>query len=78
MELPLDWPVEVTLVEAKAFCKWKSEKTGLNIKIPTEDEMYAMRDLIKIDPTAEGYRNLGNFDLKKWASPCPVNMFRIG
>lgn len=78
MELPLDWPTEVTQVEAKAFCKWKSEKTGLNIKLPTEEELFAMRELIQTDFTSEKYKELGNFDLEKWASPCPVNTFKIG
>ena len=40
--------------------------------------MYAMRELIKTDETSDKYREIGNFDLEKWASPCPVNMFKVG
>jgi len=36
--LPMNWPVEVNHLEAAAFCKWKSQKEGRDIVLPTEDE----------------------------------------
>ena len=29
VEMPRDWPVEVNYHEAKAFCEWKREETGI-------------------------------------------------
>jgi formylglycine-generating enzyme required for sulfatase activity len=47
MQMPWDWPAEVNNLEARAFCKWKSEKTERNLRLPTEDEYYALRNLLK-------------------------------
>lgn len=33
--MPWDWPAEVNNLEARAFCNWKSNKTGRNIRLPT-------------------------------------------
>ena len=40
-----DWPVEVNYHEAKAFCNWKKQQTGQNIRLPTEDEWYRIYDI---------------------------------
>ena len=39
--LPLNWPVEVNYLEAKAFCNWQAQTTGRHIRLPTEPEWYA-------------------------------------
>ena len=43
MDLPWDWPVITNQLEAHAFTQWKTAKTGKNIRLPTEDEWFAMR-----------------------------------
>ena len=35
IDMPWDWPAEVNNLEARAFCKWKSIKTGKKIRLPT-------------------------------------------
>ena len=75
MDLPLNWPVEVNNLEASAFCKWKSEKTGLKIKLPTEDEYLALRASIKTDFAAKDFKKVGNMNFNQWVSPCPINMY---
>jgi len=49
IEMPWDWPVDVNYLEAKAFCNWKSERTGLSIRLPTEAEWYCLREAIATD-----------------------------
>lgn len=45
IECVLDHPVLVSQVEAKAYCRWLSTKTGESIDLPTEAEwVYAMWD----------------------------------
>jgi formylglycine-generating enzyme required for sulfatase activity len=39
----------VNNLEATAFCNWKSTKTGKQLRLPTEDEYYAMRELLPKD-----------------------------
>lgn len=33
--MPWDWPVETNNLEARAFCKWKSEKSGKYTRLLT-------------------------------------------
>ena len=70
--LPLNWPVEVNYLEAKAFCTWKSEQTGTHIRMPTEPEWYAMRNNVEGD-LLEWDKAPGNLNLDHYASSCPVN-----
>ncbi|CAF1098527.1 unnamed protein product [Adineta steineri] len=45
LDFVLDHPVLLSQVEAKAFCRWLSKKTGETIDLPTESEwIYAMWD----------------------------------
>lgn len=78
-EVPMPWegPVEVNYLEAKAFCRWKSEVSGLPVRLPTEDEWYRMLDLsgLERDPRAELQ---ANHRLAFGASSVPVNHFAQG
>ncbi len=76
--MPWDWPVEVNQLEAKAFCNWKAQQTGLPIRLPTEDEWYRLRDLHDIPDQPYWKQAPGNLNLEHWASSCPVSMFRFG
>lgn len=68
INMPWDWPVDINYLEAKAFCNWKSEKTGKSIRMPTEAEYYCLRKLV--DDSASG-----NINLEHFMSACPVNKF---
>ncbi|WP_104401269.1 5-histidylcysteine sulfoxide synthase [Vibrio penaeicida] len=72
--LPLDWPVEVNQLEAKAFCNWKAEQSQANIRLLTEPEWQLLRDNIDHDsPT--WHEVPGNLQLSFYASSCPINRF---
>jgi 5-histidylcysteine sulfoxide synthase/putative 4-mercaptohistidine N1-methyltranferase len=76
--LPLNWPVEVNYLEAKAFCQWKnSQATDVDkqfIRLPTEAEWFCLRDNIEGDLTTWKTAP-GNINNKGNASSCPVNQF---
>lgn len=72
--LPLNWPVEVNQLEAKAFCNWKSEQSKANIRLLTEAEWYLLRDNIDTD-SPYWSEAPGNIHLDYFASSCPVNRF---
>jgi 5-histidylcysteine sulfoxide synthase/putative 4-mercaptohistidine N1-methyltranferase len=40
--LPLNYPVDVNVYEAEAFCAYKSLKLGFEVRLPSEDEYYAL------------------------------------
>lgn len=73
--LPLNWPVEVNYLEAKAFCQWKAIQTGENIRLPTEAEWYCLRENISGD-IAQWDEIPANINLAYYASSCPVNRFK--
>ena len=64
-----------SLHRAKAFCNWKTEQTGLSIRLPTEAEWYRLRELIDED-LPDWEQAPGNINLEYWASACPVNRFK--
>ena len=72
--LPLNWPVEVNQLEAKAFCNWKAEQLQRPIRLPTEAEWYLLRQ--NIDTDSPHWDEVpGNIELDYYASSCPVDRF---
>ncbi|UTW45109.1 5-histidylcysteine sulfoxide synthase [bacterium SCSIO 12696] len=72
IDMPWDWPVDINYLEAKAFCNWKSEQTGKQIRMPTEAEWHQLRELVDSDqPHWQGAP--GNINLEGEFSACPVN-----
>lgn len=72
--LPLNWPVEVNYLEAKAFCNWKSQIEQTYIRLPTEAEWALLRNQIATD--LPYWQNApGNINLEYAASSCPVDVF---
>jgi len=77
MEMPWNWPVEVNYLEAKAFCNWKSEQTGLPIRLLSEDEWFVLYLNANI-PDQPYWKNApGNINMEHFQSPCPVDKFRF-
>ena len=72
--LPLSWPAEVNYLEAKAFCHWKSELTGLHIHLPSEAQWHVLRG----DTKQQAHIESANINLSKYASSCPVNRYAQG
>lgn len=72
--LPMNWPVEVNYLEAKAFCQWKSKRDSAFIRLPTEAEWMLLRNRISGDIT-DWQHVPGNINLAYGASSCPVDQF---
>ncbi|MGF1727134.1 5-histidylcysteine sulfoxide synthase [Photobacterium nomapromontoriensis] len=74
ISLPLNWPVEVNQLEAKAFCNWKAEQMQRPIRLLTEAEWYLLRKNIDNDSPLWD-EPPGNIELGYYASSCPVDRF---
>lgn len=72
IDMPWDWPADINYLEAAAFCRWKSEVLGAHIRMPTEAEWYAMRNLLEADQP-DWDEAPGNINLEGDMSPCPVS-----
>ena len=77
IDFPWDWPVEVNQLEASAFCRWKSAKSGRSIQLPSEGEWAWLRDQVDGEPS-DWQTPIGNINLQGWASSCPVTYFTQG
>lgn len=78
IDMPWSWPVEVNYLEAKAFCNWKSIKSGKNYRLPTEAEWYTLHNRVGLVEITELEKAPGNINLEYFTSPCPVDMFEQG
>lgn len=76
--MPWNWPVEVNYLEAKAFCNWKSAKTGRNFRLPTEAEWYRLHKVAGLEEVTEWEQASANINLEYFTSPSPVDMFEQG
>jgi 5-histidylcysteine sulfoxide synthase/putative 4-mercaptohistidine N1-methyltranferase len=79
--LPLSWPVEVNHLEASAFCVWKSQKEGVRVVLPTEDEYVRLRDASGVPAYLEwtvADTNIAAINLETFASSVPVNTHKHG
>jgi 5-histidylcysteine sulfoxide synthase/putative 4-mercaptohistidine N1-methyltranferase len=73
--LPLNWPVEVNYLEAKAFCNWKDSISEDFVRLPTEAEWQVLRDQLDTD-LADWSQAPGNINLEHFASSCPIDKFK--
>lgn len=81
IDLPLNWPVEVNHLEASAFCQWKSQKEGVPVTLPTEDEYIRLRDVSGVPPYLEWTEKgetVANINLEGFASSVPVDTYQHG
>lgn len=69
--LPLNYPVDINVYEAEAFCKYKSEKLGFEVRLPSEDEYYRLNDFVKAQ---EKEANIG----LKYFNQTPVDKYKMG
>ena len=77
--MPWDWPVEVNYLEAKAFCNWRTKKTGKTYRLPTEAEWMRLYEFAGLKDQLEwGDEAPANINLEKFTSPCPVDKYEQG
>ncbi|MCB9654928.1 MAG: 5-histidylcysteine sulfoxide synthase [Deltaproteobacteria bacterium] len=80
VDLMWDWPAEVNYHEAKAFCAWKTERTGMPHRLLTEAEHHALRsdttpsDALGPDaPRSDAPRSdTSRSDATQWSTRDPV------
>lgn len=74
----MELTVEVNYLEAKAFCNWKTEKTGKTFRMPTEAEWYRLHYVARLTDMDAWTHAPGNINLEYFTSPCPVDLFEQG
>jgi 5-histidylcysteine sulfoxide synthase/putative 4-mercaptohistidine N1-methyltranferase len=77
IDMPLNWPVDVNVLEAMAYCRYKSEKEAKSYRLLSEAEWYVLRDEAGLEEFPKEKR-MGNSNLQYYASACPVDTFSFG
>lgn len=72
--MPWNWPAEVNLLEAEAFCAWKTQQTGQPIRLPSEDEYQRLADVTQAYSQVKN----ANVNLQQYASSTPIDQFKTG
>ncbi len=78
MPMPMSWPVDVNYLEAKAFCRWKSQKESKEYRLLSEAEWYRLYERAGIVDVPKFDDRRANINFRYWASSCPVNKFSFG
>ncbi len=78
LSMPWNWPAEVNYLEAKAYCNWQSEMTGKTLRLLTEGEWYRLVAFCNVPDQSAWGLSPGNINLEHYASPCPVDLFKMG
>ncbi|MEN8147262.1 MAG: 5-histidylcysteine sulfoxide synthase [Campylobacterota bacterium] len=76
--MPMNWPVDVNYLEAKAYCRWKSAKEGRECRLLSEPEWYLLYERAGIKDLPDFDDNKANINLVHFASSCPVDRFAFG
>jgi formylglycine-generating enzyme required for sulfatase activity len=76
--MPMNWPVDVNYLEAKAYCRWKSEKEGKEYRLLSEPEWYLLYERAGIQDVPDFDDSSANINLAHYASSCPVDKFAFG
>lgn len=78
IDMPWAWPAETNYLEAKAFCNWKTERTGKAVRLPSEEEWYRLLDYTETPDLAQWSATPGNLNLEDAASSVPVDKYAFG
>ena len=76
--LPMNWPAEVCYLEAKAFCNWKSARTGQHVRMPDEAEYRRLPEVSGLNVEHHETPVDANWNLEHGASSVPVDTFAHG
>ncbi|MBU1641825.1 5-histidylcysteine sulfoxide synthase [bacterium] len=78
IDMPLNWPVDVNYLEAKAYCRWLSDKEDKNYRLLSEAEWYLLYERAGIKDVPDFDDASANINLAHYASSCPVDRFAFG
>lgn len=75
IDMPLDWPVDVNALEAEAFCRYKSQKDGVEYQLPSEAEYRVLYEYAGLEDIPNFHESRANLNFYHYTSSCPVNEF---
>jgi 5-histidylcysteine sulfoxide synthase len=77
IELPLSFPVDVNCLEAEAFCRWKSQKDGIEYSLPSEAQYRVMFENEGVEDIPHFDDSKANINFAHFFSSSPVNAFKF-
>jgi len=75
--MPLSFPIEVNALEAQAFCRWKSQKDGIEYSLPSEAHYRVMLEAQEIEDVPHFDDTRANINFAHYFSSTPVDGFKF-
>jgi 5-histidylcysteine sulfoxide synthase/putative 4-mercaptohistidine N1-methyltranferase len=76
--MPLNWPVDVNVLEAQAYCRYISKRDGVNYALPSEAQWYSLYEYAGIKDVPDFDDTKANVNLSHHMSACAVGRFAFG
>ena len=78
IEMPLNWPVDVNVLEAQAFCRYISLRDGVSYTLPSEAQWYRLYEYAGVEDVPNFDDTAANINLCHHMSACSVDRFAFG
>lgn len=76
--MPNNWPVDVNVLEAEAYCRYISKRDGITYHLPSEAQWYRLYEFSGLKDVPEFDDRLANSNLSHHMSACSVDRFVFG
>ena len=78
IDMPKNWPVDVNVLEAQAFCRYISRRDGMIYNLPSEAQWVRLYEFSGLKDVPEFDDTLANINLSHHLSACSVDRFAFG
>jgi 5-histidylcysteine sulfoxide synthase/putative 4-mercaptohistidine N1-methyltranferase len=78
IEMPRNWPVDVNVLEAEAYCRYISARDGITYALPSEAQWYQLYENVGLKDIPEFDDKVANINLSHHMSACAVDRFAFG
>lgn len=75
IDMPKNWPVDINVLEAQAFCRYISKRDGVVYTLPSEAQWVRLYEYADLKDVPEFYDKSANINLTHHMSACGVDRF---
>ena len=77
IDMPNNWPVDVNVLEAQAYCRYISKRDNITYSLPSEAQWYRLYEYADIKDVPEFDDKSANINLTHHMSACAVDRFKF-
>lgn len=77
IDMPYNWPVDVNVLEAEAYCRYISKRDGITYALPSEAQWYRLYEHAGLKDVPQFDDKKANINLTHHMSACGVDRFEF-